>query len=100
MPWLHSAVEEVIRSRAAKDEVILSELQRLRVDLAKMRTEQRDDRFWNHIGVEGTLMALGIAFSSLPNATTLGTLEGLGMLVVGTAALIVTAFRQGPWRER
>lgn len=100
MPWLRFAVEEVIRRRAETDQLALSELERLRVDLAEMRSEQRYDRFWTHIGVEGTLIALGIAFSSLPKTTTLGALEGLAMVVVGTVAFLVTTLRHGPWRKR
>lgn len=93
MRWLDLALDEVVRRQAERDSALANEVAELKQEIERLRMDNRRDRFWTHVGVEATLIALGLAWWTLPKQTLLGGLEGIFIFAIAVAALIVTVVR-------
>lgn len=101
MRWLDVALEEVVRRQVERDTALAHEVAELKSQIERLRAEHGRDRFWTHIGVEATLIALGLAWWTFPKQTSLGILEGILIFTVAVIAALVTAIRKlllEPWR--
>jgi hypothetical protein len=66
----------------------------LKAAIQGLCAERSKDRFVAYIGVEATLIALGISWLTLPKQSTLGALEGIGLFSASTVALVVTVVQR------
>jgi hypothetical protein len=94
MGLVSAALEEVIRRRVDHDDRLVHEIVDLKHEVERLRVESAKDRFWTHIGVEATLIALGIAWWTFPRQTSLGGIEGLGLLMGASVFALVTVGRR------
>jgi hypothetical protein len=89
------------RIKAEHNDKVVEELQRLRSEIERLRSESAKDRFWTHLGVEGTLIALSVALLTYPHPLnsslfgSLSTLEGGVLLLASSVSLLVTISRRG-----
>lgn len=97
-------MDDFIR-RSDRSDQVLDELQQLRAEIDRMRAESVRDRFWTHLGVESTMIALGLGLVTYPRPTNttlfsnLSVIEG-GVLLAGSAlALLVTIGRRSVGRK-
>lgn len=90
MRWLEVALDEVVRRQVERDTALAREVAQLKSEIERLRTENARDRFWTHMGVEATLIALGLAWWTFPKQTSLGALEGILIFTAAVIALVVT----------
>lgn len=93
MRWFDAALSDVVRRQVERDSAVAREVTDLKAEIERLRAEAGKDRFWTHIGVEATLIALGISWWT-PKQTSLGVLEGAIVFIISGIALSVTMIRK------
>jgi hypothetical protein len=91
--WLSYAFAEVVRRRTPHDSEVLTEVRRLQAEVHSLRAEGEKERFWTHMGVEATIIALGLAWLTFPRQSDLGQIEGAAAFAVALMAMTATTVR-------